>query len=399
MPYLNRDRIRVWLEDHNWSVDRLTVECNTLGEDDVSAGTMRNVVNDIDPMRPGRIKLICRATAKYGDGLSYAQLIATDQVGRRRRRRSRDTGAGSRREPKGLWRVSSGTTLTEQAARRLLGEVCARVDLDPTGADLVRLGSNAVFRLTEPVVVRIAGDGTTVDDVRRQVLVARWLADVGYPATRALDVDQPVEVDGYVATLLVSVSDRDEYAPIRDVADLIRRLHELDPPRGFDLPPFRPFDGLDERLVGMTDADKAFVANRLHQLRERYDNLTFALPPGVIHGDANVGNVILTRDGKPVMIDLDSFAVGPREWDLVQTALFYERFGWHTAEEYRTFVDVYGFDIMTWPGYPVLADYREISMTLWLAGKAENDESAAAEVRKRVEAIRTDGSRRDWAPF
>ncbi|OLF07638.1 aminoglycoside phosphotransferase [Actinophytocola xinjiangensis] len=295
--------------------------------------------------------------------------------------------------------MSSGTSLTEQSARRLLGEVCAGVDLDPTDAKLVRLGSNAVFRLTEPVVVRIAGDGTTLDDVHRQILVARWLADVGYPATRALDVDQPVEVDGYVATLLVSVSDRDEYAPIRDVADLIRRLHELDPPRGFTLPPFRPFDGLDDRLVGMTEADKAFVTNRLRQLRERYDNLTFALPPGVIHGDANVGNVLVSRDGKPVLIDLDSFAVGPREWDLVQTALFYERFGWHTAEEYRTFVEVYGFDILEWPGYPVLADYREISMTLWLAGKAENDEKSAAEVRKRVEAIRTDGSRRDWAPF
>ena len=107
----------------------------------------------------------------------------------------------------------------------------------------------------------------------------------------------------------------------------------------------------------------------------------------------------MSRDGKPVLIDLDSFCVGPREWDLVQTALFYDRFGWHTEVEYRTFVDVYGFDLMEWPGYQVLADYREISMTLWLAGKAENDKASAAEVHKRVEAIRTGGSRRDWAPF
>ncbi len=149
----------------------------------------------------------------------------------------------------------------------------------------------------------------------------------------------------------------------------------------------------------MSEADKAFIADRLRELRQQYEGLTFALPAGVIHGDANVGNVILSRDGKPVLIDLDSFCVGPREWDLVQTALFYERFGWHTEDEYRTFVDVYGFDIMEWPGYPVLAEYREISMTLWLAGKAANDEKSAAEVRKRVEAIRTGGSRRDWAPF
>jgi aminoglycoside phosphotransferase (APT) family kinase protein len=277
--------------------------------------------------------------------------------------------------------------------------VCARVDLDPTGAELVRLGSNAVFRLAEPVIVRIAGDGATVDEVRRQVLVARWLEDVGYPATRAVGVEQPVAFDGCVATFLVSVSDREEYAPIRDVADLIRRLHELDPPAGFMLPTLRPFDRLDDRLVGMSEADKAFIAGRLRELRRQYEGLTFALPAGVIHGDANVGNVIMSRDGKPVLIDLDGFCVGPREWDLVQTAMFYERFGWHTEDEYRTFVDVYGFDIMEWSGYLVLADYREISMTLWLAGKAENDAKSADEVRKRVQAIRTGGSRRDWAPF
>ncbi|HEY1281669.1 MAG TPA: aminoglycoside phosphotransferase family protein [Acidimicrobiales bacterium] len=264
---------------------------------------------------------------------------------------------------------------------------------------MVRLGSNAVYRLAEPVIVRIAGDGATVEDVRRQVFVARWLEGVGYPATRALNVEQPVEVDGYVATFLVSVSNRDEYAPIREVANLIRRLHELDPPSGFTLPASRPFDRLDDRLVGMREADKTFIADRLRELRQQYEGLTFALPAGVIHGDANVGNVIMSRDGKPVLIDLDSFSVGPREWDLVQTALFYERFGWHTEDEYRTFVDVYGYDVMEWPGYPVLADYREISMTLWLAGKAENDEVSAAEVHKRVEAIRTGGSRRDWAPF
>jgi aminoglycoside phosphotransferase (APT) family kinase protein len=295
--------------------------------------------------------------------------------------------------------LSGGTTLTEATAQRVLTEVCARVDLDPAGAELVRLGSNAVYRLAEPVIVRVVGDGATVEDVRRQVLVARWLEDVGYPATRALDVEQPVEVDGYVATFLVSVSDRDEYAPIREVADLIRRLHELDPPSGFTLPASRAFDRLDDRLVGMSEADKTFIADRLRELRRQYEGLTFALPAGVIHGDANVGNVIMSRDGKPVLIDLDSFSVGPREWDLVQTALFYERFGWHTEDEYRTFVDVYGFDVMEWSGYPVLADYREISMTLWLAGKAENDEVSAAEVHKRVEAIRTGGSRRDWAPF
>jgi hypothetical protein len=75
VPRLRRDRIRTWLEDHNWSISRLTAECNVLGLDDITEGTMRNAVNGIDPMRPGRIKLICRVTAKYGDGISYEQIL------------------------------------------------------------------------------------------------------------------------------------------------------------------------------------------------------------------------------------------------------------------------------------------------------------------------------------
>lgn len=79
MPKLDRDLIRGWLEDHNWSVRRLTQECNALGEDRFSEGTVRNAVNGIDPMRPGRIRVICKVTAKYGDGLSYTRLAVDER--------------------------------------------------------------------------------------------------------------------------------------------------------------------------------------------------------------------------------------------------------------------------------------------------------------------------------
>jgi len=81
MPKLDRDRIRLWLEEHNWSVSRLAEECSALGEDTFPEGTLRNAVNGIDPMRPGRIRVICRVTAKYGDGIPYAQLVATEGDG------------------------------------------------------------------------------------------------------------------------------------------------------------------------------------------------------------------------------------------------------------------------------------------------------------------------------
>lgn len=298
--------------------------------------------------------------------------------------------------------MGSTTVLTKETARQALEGACELVGLDPADAELIRLGSNAVYRLTDPVIVRIGRGGESVDDVRRPVQVARWLEREKYPATRALHVDQPIDVAGHVATFWESVSEQSEYADIRNVAEIIRRFHDLAPPVDLSLPAKRPFDELDHRLEDAKVLDSSsvnFLRLRINDLRGRYDTLAFPLPQGVIHGDANVGNVILSRDGAPILIDLDSVCVGPREWDLVQTALFFERFGWHTEDEYRTFVDVYGFDIMKWDGYRVLADYREVAMTLWLCGNADDDNEAAAEVRKRVESLRTGGDRRDWAPF
>ena len=141
------------------------------------------------------------------------------------------------------------------------------------------------------------------------------------------------------------------------------------------------------------------MLDRIEQLREPYSQMAFALPIGVIHGDANVGNVILDRDGRAILSDLDGVSIGPREWDLVQTALFYERLGWHTLEEYRGLVETYGFDIMSWSGYPVMRDLRELLMVAWLAEKAVSDTSLAAELAVRVRALQTGASRRDWRPL
>src|ERR1700761_3971078 len=121
-------------------------------------------------------------------------------------------------------------------------------------------------------------------------------------------------------------------------------------------------------------------------------------PPGGIHGDASVGNVLRDRHGAAVLIDLDGFAVGPREWDLVLTAMYYDSFGWHTREEYQGFARVYGYDVRHWPGYPVLRGVREFLMVTWLIQKAAEDAWAAAEAAKRITALRTGASRMDWQP-
>jgi aminoglycoside phosphotransferase (APT) family kinase protein len=293
--------------------------------------------------------------------------------------------------------------LTPDRAAALLRQGCAAVGLDPAGARLLRLGSNAVYRLSAPVVVRLSRRSLDVERVRRTVAVARWLGSVNFPAVRALDVDQPVSVDEHLLTFWEPVSDDgDRYANVREVAEVLARLHRLIPPESLHLPQLSPFQSADQRIESSTwlnDADRAFLVDRLAELRKRYAELAFVLPEGVIHGDASVGNVLRDRQDNPVLIDLDGFAIGPREWDLALTAVYYDSFGWHTREEYETFVRVYGFDIMQWTGYPTIRDVREFLMVTWILQKASESERIATEVRKRIAALRTGASRKDWEPY
>jgi len=287
--------------------------------------------------------------------------------------------------------------------QQALEQASSTAGLDAEGARLLRLGSNAVYHLKTPVIARIARPGTDLDHVRRTVAVARWLESEHYPAVRVIDVDQPLIADGYVVTFWRSLSeDGDQFATTPEIAAVLAKLHHLTAPEGLHLPPLDPFANATDRIEAsthLTPDDHAFLTTTLERLRDAYASLEFDLPQGVIHGDASVGNVLRDREGAPVLIDLDGFAIGPREWDLILTAIYYDSFGWHTKQEYEDFARAYGYDVMHWPGYPILREIREFLMVTWLVQKGADDARAAAEVPRRITALRTGASRKDWEPY
>ncbi len=293
--------------------------------------------------------------------------------------------------------------LDEQQAHDLLKQACSIAGLDADGARLLRLGSNAVYHLATPIVVRISRHDADQDSARRSVAVARWLASADYPAVRAINVDQPITTDGHAVTFWASVSDEgDQYATVAEVAEVFARLHRLEVPSYLHLPPLEPFANARQRIMSnawLSPDDRSFLTDQLAVLQEKYARLEFVLPEGVIHGDAGIGNVLHDSHGQPVVIDLDGFAIGPREWDLALTAIYYDSFGWHTGEEYETFVSVYGFDIMQWPGYPTMRAVREFLMVTWVIQKAGESDRIAAEARKRITALRDNTSRKYWQPY
>jgi aminoglycoside phosphotransferase (APT) family kinase protein len=283
-----------------------------------------------------------------------------------------------------------------------LEHACAQAGLNAVGAELVRLGENAIYRLSDPIIARIARTAAYASDAQKELRVARWLEAEQFPAVRALPLDQPFVTDGRVVTFWESVSDEESYGSTTEVAELLTRLHGMTTPPELKLEPLRPFARAERRIETngwLTPQDRSYLRQQLDQLQEQYAGLEFALRAGTVHGDANVGNVIHDRAGAPVLMDLDGFAIGPLEWDLVLTAIYFDSFGWHTREEYEAFAEVYGFDIMQWTGYPVLRDVREFLMVTWLSQKAHDSEKVAAEVRNRIAALRTGADKHDWQPY
>jgi hypothetical protein len=157
------------------------------------------------------------------------------------------------------------------------------VGLGPGGATLLRSNSNAVCQLKIPVVAWISRPGTDVAPARRSVAVARWLEAVGYPAVRALDVDQPVIADGHWVTFWQPVSDNGDQFASTEIAAILARLHHLTVPAGLHLPPLDPFASAVQQIgasTWLTSDDRAFFAATLARLQVAYAGLEFVLPQG-----------------------------------------------------------------------------------------------------------------------
>ncbi|MEV6167575.1 aminoglycoside phosphotransferase family protein [Streptomyces sp. NPDC051954] len=288
------------------------------------------------------------------------------------------------------------------AAGAILRKACEAADVDPDGIEMLRFGDHVVFRVDGGrIVSRVGRSPDRLISVQREVAVAEWLAAQGYPAARLVTAaEQPVVVQGHPVTFWEGLANGEKYASTGEMGVLLRQLHELKPPP-FPLPPLEPFDKVAQRLkrAAIPEKTRTFLRSMADDLTAQYDRLQFALPAGHLHGDFNVGNVLHNAAGGPKVIDLDGFVTGPREWDLMQTAMYYDSFGWHTEAEYADFVAGYGFDVRKWSGYTVLRSIRELLMVTWLSQNASTNPRAAEEVEKRVESLRSGGSRRDWAPF
>ncbi|KUO06982.1 phosphotransferase enzyme family protein [Streptomyces sp. DSM 15324] len=292
---------------------------------------------------------------------------------------------------------------TSARATRVMVTACRAAGLDDRGAELLRLGENALFRLSSaPVIVRVARGEEWLRTARTEVAVARWLATEGFPAARIIeDLEQPLLIDGHPVTFWHLIMEGDRKATYGELGGILRDLHSLTVPDGLVLPSFAPFDKQQLRLdrAVIPDGDRTFLRKRWRELQDRYAELRFETPKGPVHGDAHVQNLMVDDHGRVILIDFEAFCYDHPEWDLMVTAVEHHSLGWQTDEQYAEFVAAYGRDLYDWQGYETLRGIQEFGMTTWLMQNVQENEETAAEYRRRIAGLRDDDAPRNWCPW
>lgn len=284
-------------------------------------------------------------------------------------------------------------------SRPALEAAAKAVGLDTRGAEVIRLGENAIYRLPGKVVARIARAGQDAA-VRKEVQVTRWLENSGVSAVRVLrDIDQPMVVEERPVTFWHELPEH-EHGTVTDVGAAMRELHKLAVPKDIDLPALAPFVRLAERIdmsTTVTRGDRAWMRQQAADLKAAYETLPPGLPRSVVHGDAWEGNVVRTVDGDVVLLDFERCALGPPEWDLVSMAVSRVTTGWMSAADWAAYCNAYGHDVTEWAGFPILRDIRELRMTTMACQLAAKDpERYREQAAHRLACIQRRRGARPW---
>ncbi|MFD4949076.1 aminoglycoside phosphotransferase family protein [Streptomyces sp. NPDC058409] len=258
--------------------------------------------------------------------------------------------------------------------------------------------ATAVFLLPAERIVARVSPVEHLPRLTTSVTLTRWLTNNGVSATEPADLQQPVLAEGHVVTFWrYYPQPTTKSAPNAEhLGHLLRQLHDIPQPP-ITLPKWTPLTSFTQTLAhanSVPDNQKDWLATRAHELIATFEELDYALAPGLVHGDAYPGNCLWDGD-HALLGDWDEAAIGPREVDLANT---YQgrRFG-RTAAELETFRRAYGHDIASWPGLPTLIRIRDMHTLSSYIRRADMGNAAAAhELGRRIATLQQNDTAAIW---
>jgi hypothetical protein len=296
-------------------------------------------------------------------------------------------------------------TATVGSAQWALNHVAAfgrDLGLDVRDAGVLHhYNSTVVLLPVEDLVVRLADEvgAETLDRVRISQAVCTWLIEHhDFPATRPAPGLPPVVLaDALTASFWQYHRPADPPVTItsKDLATLVRRLHQVTTaPIG--LTQWSPLSSLSTALDSkrairvLTADDHDWLRLRVREIQDAVASTDWPLGAGLIHGDAWAGNVLAEQaQGQPTLRlgDWDNTSIGPREIDLIPT--------WHASYRYgkgsqwrAAFQDFYGYDLQSWPGFPLLMHMRDMVQLTGPLRRAEPGNAFASALEQRFRDIR-----------
>jgi hypothetical protein len=207
--------------------------------------------------------------------------------------------------------------------------VAARLRVGPIEPVVVALAKHTTVRLAPlPLVARVqsaVSPSQAGGSLASELSIARYLAFRQAPTVRpATGIDPGPHLEGRCAmTLWEFVPHRaaETEADMQLAARALRRFHRAFESYGGALPLFTAaIDACEDTLAVPSrtpalEAGSRTFLSRLHiRLRGELSSHTYEHTP--LHGDAHLGNVMLT-DAGAVWADLEATCRGPREWDIV----------------------------------------------------------------------------------
>jgi Ser/Thr protein kinase RdoA (MazF antagonist) len=219
-------------------------------------------------------------------------------------------------------------TVEVSEAMRAAARVAARLGVTGVTPRLLRHSNHVSLRFEPlPVVARVRRLGRGGEAIlARELTVVEHLAERNAPvAPPWSDAPAGPHVEGAFGLTLWQFID---HRPVDDESQTdisraglaLRQVHRALADYRGELPSYREkFDEcrslLDDHsaLPALRDEDRRFLRAVYDHVVDKLDAAKLDVVP--IHGDAHLGNVLMTRDG-PLWTDFESACLGPREWDL-----------------------------------------------------------------------------------